>query len=124
MFRSVPTAKKIENAFNCGRAAAAAVRALLKGELDAGCILGGSDRYLRGTPESKRGDVLRACDRILETHGVEEFPEHLPNIRYLETGCMDAATLLFHGDAVYISTYSDERERLERRMKVRGDGNA
>lgn len=122
-FDRVPSTKKLAEAFRLDTATAKKLHAVLQGDEDTiDDVLGPSNTlsYQSGRMPA-RSLAMRAADKLLEMHGVEDAGVPSPhNFSYLNSGDMYAATLLFRGRRVWIDTWSDEIERLERRGIRRG----
>jgi hypothetical protein len=124
-FDRVPSPKILARDLQIDAATAKKLHAVLKGDDDTiDDVLGPSNVLTyQGGRARTRGLAIQAADKLLDTHGVEEARRggmysdepSSHDFEYLNTGDTYAPTLLFRGRRVWISSWGDEVEALERR---------
>lgn len=123
-FDRVPSAKILARDLRIDDATAKKLHKVLQGDEDTiDAVLGPSNTmsYQSGRMPT-RHLAMEAADKIYETHGIEEAKRRgmygdssSQDFEYLNTGDTYAPTLLFRGRRVWISSWGDEVEALERR---------
>jgi hypothetical protein len=122
-FDRVPSVKSLSSELHVDTQTAKKLHAVLQGDDDTiDDVLGSSQTLSYQSGRMPMRDLaMRAADKLLGTHGVEEARREpwgdssKYDFEYLNAGDSYAATLLFRGRRVWISTWGDEVEGLERR---------
>jgi hypothetical protein len=122
-FDRVPSVKSLSSELHVDTQTAKKLHAVLQGDDDTiDDVLGPSQTLSYQSGRMPMRDLaMRAADKLLGTHGVEEAQREpwgdssKYDFEYLNAGDSYAATLLFRGRRVWISTWGDEVEGLERR---------
>jgi hypothetical protein len=122
-FDRVPSVKSLSSELHVDTQTAKKLHAVLQGDDDTiDDVLGSSQTLSYQSGRMPMRDLaMRAADKLLGTHGVEEARREPRgdsskyDFEYLNAGDSYAATLLFRGRRVWISTWGDEVEGLERR---------